>query len=422
MHVEYSALPCGYSEATIQQWLLQWFQHWTHSCVFECEDWRIYTWSSAEDTVLGKDITTLSELAKRHSPTTILQQNCPIPFATGHIALLGYDAPPIIAHCKSVLAYHKTTETWHWCGTKENKQTLLEQLDTIPRTDTMDISPSSNTKAQAELQILDSMTKEEYTMAVNKTKEAISMGDVYQINLSHYLSLPVHNPLDLWQRIQAENPSRHGVYWKSPTITIISNSPELFLHISPEREITSCPIKGTHAHPEDPQSYQHLWSSEKEESELTMIVDMMRNDLSLVCVPGSVVAENRKIRQCGDLLHAEQKVSGLLHSNISVWDAVASCFPPASITGAPKKSAMEHIAQLETSARGYYTGSFGFVDIRGNATWNVLIRSIFIENVDLPEKQGKLHVGAGIVYDSNAEHEWYETLAKAHKILNITLV
>ena len=416
MHVEYSALSSGYSEAKIQQW----FQQWTHSCVFECDDWRIYTWSSAEDTVVGKDITTLSELAQKHcSHTPILQENCPIPFATGHIALLGYDAPPIIAYCKSVLAYHKTTKTWHWCGTRENKITLLEQLDTLITTHTTHPSTSSYTKIIPDFQISDSMTKEEYMMAVNKTKYAISTGDVYQINLSHALNLPVHNPLVLWQHIQAENPARHGVYWKSPTITIISNSPELFLHTSSNREITSCPIKGTHSHPEDPQSYQNLWSSEKEESELTMIVDMMRNDLSLVCVPGSVVTENRKIRQCGDLLHAEQKVSGRLHPNISVWDAVASCFPPASITGAPKKSAMQYIDQLETSSRGYYTGSFGFVDIRGNSTWNVLIRSICIDGD--ANTHGKLHVGAGIVYDSNAEQEWYETLAKANKILNIAL-
>ena len=212
------------------------------------------------------------------------------------------------------------------------------------------------------------------------------------------------------------NPSKHGCFWKTPTEILLCNSPELFLSITADGHVESLPIKGTHGDVEDPESYEKLWESPKERAELTMIVDMMRNDISIVAQYGSVKADDRKIRQCGDLLHAEQKVNGQLREEISILQAVYACFPPASVTGAPKESAIKYIQDLEPVQRGWYTGSFGFIDTRGHSTWNVLIRTLQGTANDDNSMNAHLNIGAGIVYDSDPVAEWEETMAKGRAI------
>ena len=142
-----------------------------------------------------------------------------------------------------------------------------------------------------------------------------------------------------------------------------------------------------------------------------MIVDMMRNDLGQVCQTGSVFVEHRKLRRCGDLIHAEQTVIGTLSENISILQAIGACFPAASITGAPKKSAMGIIESLESHPRQSYTGSMGYIDDRGSASFGVTIRTI-----EVIRGRGYIHLGAGIVRDSNPYKEWEETKAKGNAI------
>ena len=134
-----------------------------------------------------------------------------------------------------------------------------------------------------------------------------------------------------------QQPFKTCVFWKTPSEILLCNSPELFLNITAKGHIESLPIKGTHGDVSDPNSYRTLWESPKERAELTMIVDMMRNDISIVAEYGSVKASERQIRQCGDLLHAEQRVHGQIRDDISTLQLfVHACFPPASVTGAPK--------------------------------------------------------------------------------------
>lgn len=148
-----------------------------------------------------------------------------------------------------------------------------------------------------------------------------------------------------------------------------------------------------------------------------MIVDMMRNDFGRICQAGSIFVEGRKIRRCGDLLHAEQRILGKLPATSTHDSVIEACFPAASITGAPKIAAMKLIEALETSERKWYTGSLGFVSEQdGLSEWNVCIRCIIVQ-----ENQGYIHVGAGIVYDSDPEKEWVETQAKAKAIQNSLL-
>ena len=159
--------------------------------------------------------------------------------------------------------------------------------------------------------------------------------------------------------------------------------------------------------------------SEKETAELTMITDLVRNDLGRVARAGEVHTSCRRIRVCGDLLHAEQEITARLLPEVDAIDVLRASFPPGSVTGAPKIRAMEHIHQLEASPRGAYTGSIGCLFDDGSAHLNVAIRTATIRN-----GLAHLRLGAGIVADSDPNQEWLETLAKGqmlHRWLGATL-
>ena len=152
--------------------------------------------------------------------------------------------------------------------------------------------------------------------------------------------------------------------------------------------VRSSPIKGTRR---SESQRLDLWSSPKERSELTMIVDMARNDLGASCVAGSIFSTARKIVRCGDLLHAEQDIFGTLLSDEHRFSVLEQSFPPASVTGAPKSSALQIIRQLEWSPRSIYTGSLGFILDSGYAHFNVAIRTIIMN-----EAEQYFHTGAGL--------------------------
>ena len=277
---------------------------------------------------------------------------------------------------------------------------MLQKIETSPPKATSPLEQNRNPAFSFE--------QEDFIHAIHSIQNEIKDGNVYQINLSGRLGpFAIHNPIQLWHQLNDSNPAKHAFYWQSPQNTIIGNSPELYLRLQ-QQKIESCPIKGTHPSPSIGKSYTNLWDSPKEEAELTMIVDMVRNDLGKICKIGSVFTEGRKIRRCGDLLHTEQRIFGTLKEDISNIQAIFSCFPAASITGAPKIAAMELIDSVEKVPRNWYTGSFGFLDDSGFGEWNVLIRSIFVE-----KNIGFIHIGSGIVFDSHPESEWLETLSKA---------
>ena len=331
-----------------------------------------------------------------------------MPFSSGWVGALSYN-PERKAHqfryCSSSLGLCLSTEEWFFYGSPEEELELHHFLS---------FERPQKTRIRPQESIHSSMSSEEYCDAIEKTKQEIAKGNVYQINLSYQLSgFAIENPLILWWELCHRNPARHAYYWQTETEIIICNSPELFLRIK-DGTIESCPIKGTNPSIVHINDYQELWLSEKEESELTMIVDMMRNDLAKITIPHSVFVENRKIRRCGDLLHTEQRVLGRLSEECSISDVFNACFPPASVTGAPKISALKLIEQLEKHERNWYTGSLGFVDDRGHSEWNVCIRSIVIE-----EGLASIFIGAGIVYDSDPQKEWLETQAKAQALLNV---
>jgi para-aminobenzoate synthetase component 1 len=255
-----------------------------------------------------------------------------------------------------------------------------------------------------------------YVRAVQRVLEHVHDGEVYQVSLAWEAAAPsLPHPLEAWLQLRHDNPAQRGAFLSiTPEHSVLSNSPETYLDVVRRGDrlvAESIPIKGTAALAEGPSGRAHLESSEKERAELTMIVDLVRNDLGRVAVVGTVEADARVLRVCGDLLHAEQRVRAQLKSGLDALAAVEASFPPGSVTGAPKVRAMEVIREQEVGPRGVYTGAIGFFDDQGGARLNVAIRTI----TNTP-RGAFFHVGAGIVADSEPSAEWHETLAKGRRI------
>ncbi len=254
-----------------------------------------------------------------------------------------------------------------------------------------------------------------YQEGVREVLKHVRAGDVYQVSLAWEQSqIPVPNALQTWLHIRESNPALRGCFLRSGGTEIISNSPELFLEFdATTRTVQSVPIKGTAPWSEGEPARNRLDTSEKERAELTMIVDLVRNDLGRVAAAGSVTAKPREIRKCGDLWHAEQVVQAQIPSSIDAIDVVNAAFPPGSVTGAPKVRAMEVISDLEPGPRGVYTGAIGWFADGGGAHLNVAIRTVTVTG-----GLARFHVGAGIVADSDPEAEWMETLSKAGALVD----
>jgi anthranilate/para-aminobenzoate synthase component I len=254
-----------------------------------------------------------------------------------------------------------------------------------------------------------------YAAAVRRALRHIADGDCYQINLAwEARGLPCPDGLDAWLRLRRLNPARRGAWLRAGAVELVSNSPETYLDVEPGPgglRATSTPIKGTAPRRAGAPPPDALVHSEKELAELTMIVDMVRNDLGRVAEIGGVEAGPREIVACGDLWHAEQTVRARLRAGVDAIDALAATFPPASVTGAPKVRAMQIIRALERGPRGVYTGAIGALRADGRASFSVAIRTAIVA-----AGRARFHVGAGIVADSSPEAEWLETRAKGEAL------
>jgi anthranilate/para-aminobenzoate synthase component I len=258
---------------------------------------------------------------------------------------------------------------------------------------------------------------EEFLSSVRKAQDWIAAGDIYQVNLSQAFAAGVDGgSLFDWYEILRDSSSAPMAAWLSLNgREVLSSSPELFLRLS-DRLIETRPIKGTrprHAEPEsDSRLAYELQTSAKEIAELVMITDLLRNDLGQVCNFGSVrVDDMLRLERLAQVHHLVSTVTGCLRDDVSHPAALAACFPGGSITGAPKKRAMEIIAALESVPRGLYCGAIGYFGFGGESQFSIAIRTLVREGHHL-----SYHVGAGIVADSVPEREFEETLHKAEGI------
>ncbi|MBI4745675.1 MAG: aminodeoxychorismate synthase component I [Deltaproteobacteria bacterium] len=256
-------------------------------------------------------------------------------------------------------------------------------------------------------------TKEDYIKAVQKAKEYIAAGDIYQVNLSQRFSTEIDiPPYDLYLRLREASPAPFSAYLDFGKAAILSSSPERFLKVDGGC-IETRPIKGTRPRgesaEEDERLKGELVSSGKDRAEHIMIVDLERNDLGKVCKYGSVnVKEEMAVESFAQVHHMVSTIAGELKEGISLMDVMKATYPGGSITGAPKVRAMEIIEELEPVKRGVYTGSIGYIGFNGKMDMNIAIRTLSVIG-----GVAYFSVGGGIVADSDPEAEYQETLDKA---------
>lgn len=265
---------------------------------------------------------------------------------------------------------------------------------------------------------------EEYLSNIKKIQEMIANGDFFQANLTRKFygkfqkKLDVIQSFNLFQRLVTISPSNYSAFGNFDGKFILSSSPELFLK-SKNNLIMSSPIKGTIHRglnkKEDLANKKYLQNSLKEKAENLMIVDLMRNDFARFCEPASVrVKKLFEITKYQLIYHLSSDIVGKICSSKNIFDALKSCFPAGSMTGAPKIKSMEILNQIEKTPRGLYSGAFGFVRNCKEMNFSVVIRTLLIEN-----EVFEFQVGGGITYESSCQKELEESYAKAKAIFEV---
>ncbi|MGE9294928.1 MAG: aminodeoxychorismate synthase component I [Puniceicoccales bacterium] len=269
-------------------------------------------------------------------------------------------------------------------------------------------------ESRAPVDFISNRDQADYCAAVESIRESIAAGEIYQANLAQFFATPYSgNPARLFERLRTRNPAPYSAYLDQGERQILSSSPELFLRITPDRRILTRPIKGTRPRGkneiEDRAQREALLASPKERAELLMIVDMERNDLGRIAETGSIrVNELYAIESYATVHHLIGEVEARLRPEVNLRDILRATFPGGSITGAPKVQAIEVIARHEPRPRDVFCGAIGWLGDDGTAELNIAIRTITCQ-----EKRAEFGVGAGIVWDSQPEAEYEETLHKA---------
>jgi anthranilate synthase component 1 len=268
------------------------------------------------------------------------------------------------------------------------------------------------------LEVQSNVGKEAHCRAVEKAKEYIRAGDIFQVVLSQRLEMePGVEPFQIYRALRTINPSPYLFYLHLDDTVILGSSPEMLVKVT-NGEVHYRPIAGTRPRgtneAEDRILAKDLLRDEKELAEHVMLVDLGRNDLGRVCEFSTVhVPEFKIIEYYSHVMHIVSSVQGRLKSDKDAFDALMSCFPAGTVSGAPKVRAMEIIAELECSSRGVYSGSVMYLDFSGNLDSCIAIRTMVVRG-----QKAYLQAGGGIVADSIPEREWEETMNKARALLN----
>lgn len=372
------------------------------------------------------------------------------PFHSGFVGYLGYDTvrrleylprtnpddlglPEMVMMLASDLAVldHEQGEVWlianavNFDGTPQGVdqayQDAVSRVQTMadrllqPRPVLSSVRPSA---ADAGLPpITRSRTAEEFEQMVVAAQEEIRAGEAFQIVVSQRFSTPFDgDPFEIYRSLRVTNPSPYLYFLNLPGFTVIGSSPESLVGVQ-HGVATTRPIAGTRRRgrnrTEDQRLADELRADPKERAEHIMLVDLGRNDLGRVCVPGSVtVNELMKVRNYSHVMHMEAEVTGEIATPNTALDVTLACFPAGTLSGAPKVRAMEIIDRLETTCRGVYGGAVGYFDFAGNSDVAIAIRTAVT-------KDGQAHIqaGAGVVADSIPKLEEMETRNKAAAVL-----
>lgn len=261
------------------------------------------------------------------------------------------------------------------------------------------------------------MTREGYLTMVQRCKDYIAAGDIFQANLSHRFSMPIGQtpPLGLYKALRQINPSPFSAYFDFGSFQIVSSSPERLVKLD-GGEVQTRPIAGTRPRGrsplEDRRLAEELILNAKERAEHLMLVDLERNDLGRVCEYGTVrVDELMTIEFYSHVMHIVSNVRGRMRPDQDCFDLLKAVFPGGTITGVPKVRCLEIIEELEPVKRGAAYGSVGYISFTRDMDLNILIRTMIVK-----DQEAYFHVGAGIVADSQPEKEYEETLHKAQAL------
>jgi anthranilate synthase component I len=271
-------------------------------------------------------------------------------------------------------------------------------------------------RMNGEVRFRSTMGEGAYKQAVEKAKEHIRAGDVVQVVLAHHLEADVPvAPLDVYRALRVLNPSPYMFYIRFQDRSVAGSSPEILVRVHGDR-VTLRPIAGTRprgaTRGEDTAFEHELKESEKDRAEHVMLVDLGRNDVGRIAAIGSVrTTEFLTLERYSHVMHLVSHVEGRLRGGLDAFDVLRACFPAGTVSGAPKKRAMEIIESLETVRRGAYAGAMGYIDFQGNADFCITIRTAVIDGGRV-----RCGVGAGIVADSDPDEEWRETCNKAKAV------
>ena len=273
------------------------------------------------------------------------------------------------------------------------------------------------TEAAPPLDIRSNYTQERFEAHVREAKEHIAAGDIYQVVLSQRFEADVQAaPFTVYRALRHVNPSPYMYFIRMGGVSVVGSSPEMLVRVEGSR-VETHPIAGTRprgaTEEEDARLAEELKGNEKERAEHVMLVDLGRNDVGRVCRYGSVrVPQFMALERFSHVMHLTSIVDGELADDCDRLDALVSCFPAGTVSGAPKVRAMEIIHELEPSGRGLYAGTVGYVDFAGNLDFCIAIRTVIMSG-------GRAYVqaGAGIVIDSDPTAEYEETRAKAKALL-----
>lgn len=356
--------------------------------------------------------------------------NLPFPFKGGLVGYFAYDLGRMLEVLPSTaiddlnlydfyLGYYDTfvavdhiNDRYYAVSYREDK--LKELLEYIEKSRNLEVKPPFYPPAG---EFYSNFTRESYEEIVRRAIEYIKAGDIFVVNLSQRFTADfTGDPWELYKYLRKINPAPFAAYLHYPEFAVLSSSPERFLELK-SGKVQTRPIKGTRPRgktiAEDLANRDELYNSQKDRAELTMIVDLERNDLGKVAKVGTVkVPELYVLEQYATVYHLVSTVTAELAEGKDAIDLLAATFPGGSITGAPKIRAMEIIEELEGLRRGIYTGCIGYIDVNGDMDLNIVIRTILVKN-----KKAYFGVGGGITVDSDPTAEYLETLDKAYALM-----
>ncbi len=289
---------------------------------------------------------------------------------------------------------------------------------------------SAGSAGDAPVPFTSNFSRRGFEQAVERCKEYIRAGDIFQVVLSQRLRVQTRaDPFDIYRALRVVNPSPFMFYLRSPEVTLVGASPEILCRVE-EGVVTSRPLAGTRrrgdSEQEDRRLAGELLSDPKERAEHVMLVDLGRNDVGRVAEPGSVrVSEVMNIEYYSHVMHLSSHVTGRLAAGKTAFDALRAALPVGTVSGAPKVRAMEIIDELEPTRRGPYAGAVGYIDFAGNMDTCIALRTVVIHgrsghmasHAVADARRADIQVGAGLVADSIPAREWDETLNKAKALL-----